>query len=179
MNTEKETQKIYFILSYTGTMLSRLIKLYTRAEFSHVSISLDEKLNQMYSFGRLRPYNPFIGGFVHENINWGTFKRFKKAKIAIYSLDITKEQYNKIYEIIGKMKDHKKEYRFNVKGLFLSAFNKKITRNKYFYCAEFIKYLMEEAKIELNLPEFIKPMDFDDLSLTNLTYKGKLYNYCN
>ena len=56
--------KIYIVLTYSGTVLSKLIKIYTQKEYSHVSISLDENLKQMYSFGRLNPYVPFVGGFV-------------------------------------------------------------------------------------------------------------------
>lgn len=81
-------KKIYIILTYTGTVLSRIIKCYTKDEFSHVSIALDKDLRQMYSFGRLNPYNPFKGGFVHEGINIGTFKRFKNTRARIYSLEI-------------------------------------------------------------------------------------------
>lgn len=59
-------KKIYIIMSFTGTILSRIIKMYEHDKYCHVSISLDKKLNQMYSFGRLNPYNTFIGGLVHE-----------------------------------------------------------------------------------------------------------------
>ena len=89
-------KKIYFVLTYTGTILSRIVHIYTGQEFCHSSLSLDAELNEMYSFGRLNPYNPFIGGFVHEGINIGTFKRFKNTKTEIYSLEITAKQYNKI-----------------------------------------------------------------------------------
>jgi len=77
---KNKTKKIYIVLTYTGTILSKVIRVYTRAEYCHVSLSLDKRLRKMYSFGRLNPYNPFIGGFVHEGINVGTFKRFKKKK---------------------------------------------------------------------------------------------------
>ena len=46
-------KKVYIVLTNTGTFLSRIVNVYTRKEFSHVSISLDENLNYMYSFGRL------------------------------------------------------------------------------------------------------------------------------
>ena len=92
-------KKIYIILTYTGTILSKIVKVYTRKEYSHVSISLDEDLTKMYSFGRLYPYNPFLGGFVHEGLDHGTFKRFKKTKTKIYSLEIPEEKYDKIEEI--------------------------------------------------------------------------------
>ena len=65
----KVLRKIYIVLTYTGTILSRIVKFYTGKEYSHVSIALDENLEEMYSFGRLHPYVAFIGGFVHERIN--------------------------------------------------------------------------------------------------------------
>ena len=71
-------QKVYIVLTHTGTLLSNLIKLYTKNDYSHVSLAFDQELNEMYSFGRLYTYNAFIGGFVREYLNKGTFKRFKK-----------------------------------------------------------------------------------------------------
>ena len=44
-------QKIYIMVSYTGTILSNLIRFYTKKEYTHVSISLDVELNELYSFG--------------------------------------------------------------------------------------------------------------------------------
>ncbi|MBO5375363.1 MAG: hypothetical protein J6A52_00760 [Bacilli bacterium] len=173
----KKTKKIYIVLTYTGTVLSKIIKCYTKAEFSHVSLAPDENLDEMYSFGRLNPYNPFIGGFVKEGINIGTFGRFKKTTSAIYSFDLTIEQYEKIKEIINDMKKNKKIYRFNIIGLFATVFNIKIKRNNYFYCAEFVKYLIEMAQLDLNLPDIIRPNDFKSVDNLELRYRGLLKNY--
>ena len=46
---EKNT-KIYIILTYTGTILSKIIKIFTRDEFAHVSISLDVNLKEIQLF---------------------------------------------------------------------------------------------------------------------------------
>lgn len=37
--------KIYIVLTHTGTILSKIVKWYTKKDFSHVSISLDKELN--------------------------------------------------------------------------------------------------------------------------------------
>lgn len=170
-------KKIYIVLTHTGTILSRIIKVYTRAEFSHVSISLDEELEQMYSFGRLNAYNPFVGGFVHEQIDKGTFKRFKNTKSKVYSLEITDEQYVKMISVIDEFLVSKKEYKFNILGLFAAGFNIKIKRKKAFYCAEFLKEVFEIAKVKTDLPEIIKPEHFKDINGLKLRYSGKLKNY--
>lgn len=174
---EVKLKKIYIVLTYTGTVLSKIIKMYTGAEYCHVSLSLDKKLRKMYSFGRLRPYNPFIGGFVHEGIDRGTFKRFKNTKAEIYSIDVTNKQYNIIKKHIKKMENNKEEYKFNRLGLFLTAVNYKYTKEKAFYCSEFVKYLIEEADIDLNLPDIVKPIDFKNIVDLEFLYKGILKNY--
>lgn len=170
-------KKIYIILTYTGTMLSKLVKIYTKDEFAHVSISLDEDLTQMYSFGRLTPYNPFFGGFVHEQVNEGTFKRFKKTKSAIYSMQVEDEEYNKIKDIIKEFQDSEKPYKFNIIGLLAVGFNIKIQKEYSFYCAEFVKYVLENAGIKTKLPELIKPGEFRNLNDIKLEYKGILRDY--
>lgn len=172
-----KNRKIYIVLTYTGTILSKIIKYYTKAEYSHVSIALDENLNKMYSFGRLNAYNPFVAGFVREGINFGTFKRFKNTKASIYSVDLTNEQYKKLKRILKKICKRKDIYKFNLIGLLAVAFKKKIKRNNYFYCSEFIKYLIEESKIELKLPDLVKPNDFKNIDGLTLTYNGVLRDY--
>lgn len=69
------------------------------------------------------------------------------------------------------------KYKFNAIGLFSVALNLKITQKNGFYCAEFIKYVLEKSKIKTNLPEIVTPEDF--LHLTNITpiYIGFLKNY--
>lgn len=170
-------KKIYLILTHTGTTLSTIIKCYTKDEFSHVSIALDKELNTMYSFGRLRPNNPFIGGFVHEGIDFGTFKRFKNTQSEIYSLEIADNKYEKIKEEIKKFESNKEKYKFNIIGLFAVSINKKIHYKDTFYCAEFVKYLFEKVKIDNNLPDIIRPQDFKKLKYIELVYSGKLKDY--
>ena len=42
--SEDQTRKVYIVLSQTGTILSRILKLYTRAPYNHCSIALCEDL---------------------------------------------------------------------------------------------------------------------------------------
>ena len=170
-------KKIYIILTYTGTLLSKIIKFYTKNEFSHVSISLDKELKYMYSFGRLNAYNPFWGGFVHEGINRGTFKRFSNTNANIYSLVIENNQYEKLKQEIFNIKKERKLYKFNTLGLFAVGFKIKIKFNQSFYCAEFVKYTLDKANIPNKLPDLVKPEDFKDIKNLDLEYSGKLSKY--
>ena len=153
-------KKIYIVLTHSGTTLSKIIKNYTKDEFSHVSISLDKPLQEMYSFGRRHPYNPFWAGFVHEYIDKGTFKRFYQTRAKVYSLEITDEQYEKVENKIRQIQKEKERYHFNIIGLFAVGFHKRIHKEYSFYCAEFVKTVLEKAEIKTELPEIVKPEDF-------------------
>ena len=47
-------KKIYIVLTYTGTILSKIIKGYTRAEYCHVSLALDENLSDYIKLSELQ-----------------------------------------------------------------------------------------------------------------------------
>lgn len=65
VSNEKE---MYILLTDTGTLLSKLIKCFTNAPYNHVSIVFDKRLDEVYSFGRKEPRNPFIAGFIREDV---------------------------------------------------------------------------------------------------------------
>ena len=170
-------KKIYIVLTFTGTMLSRVVHIYTKQEFCHSSLSLDKDLNEMYSFGRYWAYNPFIGGFVKEEIDSGTFKRFYNTEAAIYALEVTDCQYKLIKKEIKRMKKSKGEYSFNFLGLCAIAFHKRIKRKNKYYCSEFVKHLLDIGNIDNNLPDMVRPQDFENIDNVELIYKGKLKDF--
>lgn len=171
-------KEIYILLTYTGTILSNIIKIFTKCEYAHSSIGLDKDLDKLYSFGRLNPYNPFKGGFIKEGIDIGTFKRFKNTKAQLYSLEITDKQYDNIKRTIKNIEDKSKTYKFNTLGLFATGINKKIKKKYTFYCSEFVRYVLKRAKVSThNLPILIKPEDFKNLEGAKLIYSGYLRDY--
>ena len=82
-------KNIYILLTHSGTIPSKLVKFYTRNNYSHVSISLKKELTEFYSFGRKKLYNPFIGGFIIESKNSKFYKRFKNTKCVLLKLKVT------------------------------------------------------------------------------------------
>lgn len=170
-------REVYIILTYTGTVPSRIIKYYTKEKYSHVSIALDSGLKQMYSFARLNPYNAFRGGLIHEEIEKGTFNRFKNTIGQVYSFKVTDEEYNKIAELVNNMYRNKETYKFNYLGILLVSLNKKYKTGNRFYCAEFVKYVLETSLAKKLVPEIVKPIDFLKLEGIELIYEGLFRKY--
>lgn len=170
-------KSIYLVMSQTGSMLSRTIKLISGKDFNHISISLNENLNYMYSFGRKYPYNPFIGAFVIEGIDIGTFLRFKGTECRVIKINVTDLQYELLCSNIYDMIENRNDYKYNLLGLFLAAFNIRASFDNKFYCSEFVKYIMEKSDIDVSvLPDITHPTDFMKLD-NDVLYEGLLHNY--
>lgn len=171
-------KKIYLLLTDTGTLLTRMIKSYTKKPYNHASIAFDADLNEVYSFGRKRARNPVIGGFVREDLHSVIFE---EANCAIYSLTIPEEEFQKMYEYIQNIAAKKENYRYNFIGLFGVLFNKPIKRNNAFFCSQFVASVLKESKVidfdkDLSL---IAPSELPHLADFQLVYEGRLLDYQN
>lgn len=169
-------QVIYIVLTETGSILSRAIQLYTQENFNHVSIAFDRNLTEMYSFGRKFENNPFIGGFVQENIH---SKLLRSANCAIYECNVTDEQYELLQQKIQFFKQHMDKFRYNFIGLIGVACRIKLEREWAFFCSQFIATLLKDAGFNLDglCPYFMKPTDLGKLPYMHLCYKGELSRY--
>jgi hypothetical protein len=166
-------RKVYIILSDTGTWFTRLIRLYTKAPYNHVSISLDEDFTEVYSFGRKQPENPFIGGFVQEDFNGDLFK---EATCAVYSCVVTDQQYRQIRSIVDKFKRNSDEYRYNLLGVIGIMLKLNIKREKAFFCSQFVASIFEQsgARIVHKSAALTTPADIGQSQALDLIYQGDL-----
>ena len=170
-------KKIYIVLAYTGTYISKIVRIYTKKEYSHVSLSLDKNLEHMYSFGRIFPWTPLIAGFVQESPKYGTFKKFKNTNAKIYSLEVSDQDYEKIQKTLDQFIHHKRKYWFNTIGMVAVMGHRRIKRRRHFYCAEFVKYVLEQTSLQLNLPDIVIPDDFQKIKGLEVVYSGLLRDY--
>ena len=170
-------KNIYILLTHSGTIPSRLVKLYTGNEYSHVSISLKKELNEFYSFGRKKLYNPFNGGFIIESKNSTFYKRFKNTKCVLLKLNVTKKQYIEIDKIINKYKNNTNIYRYDFLGIIFRLIRIKINRKNYMYCTKFVREVLEIANVYNFKKRFVSPDEFMNIPNAKIIYSGKLLRY--
>lgn len=172
-------KQVYLVVSHSGTLISNIVRFMTGDKYSHVSLSLDDTLYKMYSFGRRKPYNPLIGRFVCQSRYSGIFKRFSKTVVEVIRLAITDEQYGAIKAELEYMYEHREKYKYNYRGLFLAAFGKTRVKENRFYCSEFMDYLFKKHGIEgyVNDNVIKKPVHFLDVKGGENIYQGLLTEY--
>ena len=93
------SKKIYVVLLRSTTVLSRLIHHFKGDEYTHAALAFDKELNYMFSFGRRRPGNPFVGCFKHERLDEGVYKSAHTLSEIIFGITVTAEQYAKAFDL--------------------------------------------------------------------------------
>lgn len=171
---------IYIVTSQTGTWLSRTLKIITGANYNHASLSLENDLDTMYSFGRRHPYNPLWAGYVKESPHYGTFKRFQKTDVIVLEIPVDEEAYSKIESRLEEMYQDKNQYHFNFIGLLLAAVHIHYSPKKKYYCSAFIRDTLVEFGImeEGQVPPIVQPVHFLNVFGECEIYRGKLQDYC-
>lgn len=108
-NVEDNNSKssIYVLLSDTGTLFTTLIKSFTSAPYNHASLALDTDLNDLFSFGRKYPTNPWAAGFVEEDVYEGTFRQFPSTRCALLRLQVSKQQREDVIWIVQSFQKEK------------------------------------------------------------------------
>ncbi|MEW8972701.1 MAG: hypothetical protein AB2375_00785 [Tissierellaceae bacterium] len=170
---------IYILLTHSGSMFSKAINIYTRDPYTHVSIALDRDLEELYSFGRLRPYNPLLAGFVREDIVNGTFKRFSNTRCVLYALKVNKEQYDRVKKELDKFKMEANRYGYNLIGIIGAMFNHPIQRKYNYFCSQFVSEVLNNSGINIldKDPGLTSPMDFARCRDLEIIYEGRLSKY--
>lgn len=170
-----QEKKVYIIFTDTGTLFTKLIKLYTKQPLNHVSISFDKQLTNIFSFGRKKPYNPFIGGFVRERIAEGLFK---KARCEIYSYSLSEVEYEQMQTKVRQIEAKKDLYKYNFLGLIAIMLRYNLKRKNAFFCSQFVATILNEKKGMLDKsPSQCTPQDLLAVNKLELVFKGNLVLY--
>lgn len=174
----KDTRTIYLLFLSTGTLLSKAIDLYTKTQLNHVSIAFDEGLNEVYSFGRKQPYNPFIGGFVKEAV---TEPFFNQSMCAVYKIEISIEQYSALRQHLQMIESMQHLYRYNFIGLFGFILNKEIKRTHAYFCSQFVATMLQAIDVYPKDKQagLTRPDDLRMWQELELIYMGTLQDYLN
>lgn len=172
-------KEIYIVITQTGSIVSRILKKITGAEYNHVSVSLSSDLRCMYSFGRRYTYFPWLGGFVKESTEFGSMKRFAGARAIVLAIPVSANTYDKVEDELNVMLENKNEYYYDSIGLLLAGLKINYKRERHYYCSEFVRELLVRFGIEEpeQFEPIVQPMHFLDIPDGNIIYRGRLCDY--
>lgn len=168
--------KIYILQVHTGTIPSKIVKIFTRYQYSHILLSTDKSFKKMYSFGRRTINNPLNGGFIIESYDGLFFSKYNKTKCRLYELKVNNIQYSSLINILNEYEKEPLNYNYDFIGLVGRTLHINIKRKNHYVCSQFVAEVMEQSNIhKFNKPtQFIKPIDFENLPNCNVIHDGYL-----
>ena len=125
---EKSTRKMYVLLIRSKSLPSMIIRLFTRAGYTHASLGFSEDCMQLYSFARKYEKLPFPGKLMTEKIDRGFLGKDPKTPCALYCIEVSEEIFEKTRSDILEMYKERNKYRYNYFGLVYCLFGIAKTR---------------------------------------------------
>lgn len=177
--SKNRKRKIYILLTNTGSIPTKIIKVYTKSPYNHVAISFTRDLRRFYSFGRKKYYNPLFGGFVIESIDSKIYEYFSETTCSIFSLEVDWQVYYRMRKVIKEFEKEKDKYVYNFFGLLGVIVKIPIEREYCYFCSQFVATVLEKSGLNLfnKPPGLVTPNDFMELEELEHIYTGKLTDY--
>ena len=170
---------IYIVLSSTDTVLGKVIQKKLGVSYNHCSLSLDENLERIYSFGRKTYWHMFSAGFVHESKSSGFYKHYEKTRILVMKISVTSHQWFQIQKELSLFIATSHQYSYSLIGLIYCELGMPIKRKNKYFCSQFVTEVLNRSGLSLfEKPEtLIRPHDYLQLSQMKIVYRGEIGAY--
>ena len=171
-------EHIYLAMVDTPGLFAYLIRRFLKQKYIHVVISMDEKLNEAYSFGRRNPRIPFFAGFEREDKH-RILRAFPTADYQVCELECSAQQKEKIWQRLRT--DYRKRLRhhYAVLGLPFIVCGIPFYQKNHYTCSSYIARLLHEAQIEISPKHFslVTPKDFCLYPYKKTLFEGRLAEF--
>ena len=153
----KKFTPIYIVLYKNKSLLGDTIRNVTKEPFSHVAISFDTSMHNMFAFGIAPVKNgkkvEFINGALRESLGErnNRYSYDKTTKYGIYTMFVEDCILTKLKNRVRKIYNNRKKYKFNIPGLVKYAFGQESKSETMMFCSQFVSKILEEsgaAKLE-------------------------------
>lgn len=138
----ENNENIYIVLIKALTGLGKFSRKITKYEYTHIAVSLNEKLDEFITFSRRKHYSPFEAGFMHEKREHYAFGKNKNVKVKIFKIPVSKERKYEIKEYIKRI-ENDSEYIFNLYSMITMPIIHGFRIYKAHNCMSFVSKIIE------------------------------------
>lgn len=161
----EKTQPLYLMLSRTDTHMGRIIRLFTRYEYNHVSLSLDPELRQWVSFARYAQGVPLAGGFVTESPErylWAG----APVQVKVFRIDIPATRFRKLQLLFAMADRADSGLIYNTFGAIMTPTGCRWYVPGAYTCLEFANTVLRESHSSIR--------SLEDAHRDDLIFEGDL-----
>lgn len=173
-------KQVYVLVSKTATVTSKLVHTFTHGTYTHSSIAITPETDKFYSYARRRLYNFLVGGIINENIHTFVFARFPESDCALFEIDVSDEDYDRIKAQIDLCLENYDKATYSFLGAAAMRMGIVWRREIKFTCSQFVAVCLSRAD-GIKLPKdpyLMCPHDFPNIEGIRKIYDGKIKD-CN
>lgn len=177
-NNNSKLFPIYLVVSFTNTPFGKIIKDYTKDKFSHVCISFDSTLDNMYSYNIINNINR-RGGISFESIS----KYNQDGDLAVMVLFVKEHIYLKIKSNLSNYIANYDKTSYSVSNIFNILINKSkdYKYNLNMICSQFVDSMLKLVNIDITnkSSNLVTPGDIYKVKNPKIikVYEGKIEDY--
>lgn len=139
---------LYLMVSRTETNIGRIIRVFSRYPYNHVSLSLDPNLREWVSFGRFRKDTPFYAGFIRE-----TAERYLSQNgdtpIRLFRLQITEMKFRQLSRLFSSAGYGETRLIYNLYDAIASSVHIKIPIRGAYTCLSFASMVLDKRYLNI------------------------------
>lgn len=171
-------EHIYLAMVDTPGLFAYIIRRFLKQKYIHVVISMDERLDEAYSFGRRNPRIPIFAGFEREDKE-RILRAFPTADYQVCELECSKWQKEKIRQRLREDYHMRLHYHYAVLGLVFIVWGIPFYQKNRYTCSSYIARLLHEVQIDISHKHFslVTPKDFCLYPNKKTLFEGRLAEF--
>lgn len=164
-----KNKNIYIVLVKAHTGLGKFARFFSKYEYTHIAVCLDDELNDFITFSRKKHYSPFESGFMHEYIDYYAFGKNESVKLKIFKIPVNNENYIEIESYINQI-ENDKDYIFNIYSMATMSIFHGFKIYKAHNCMSFVSKIIELSNT-VNMEKKYYKYNIKELDLLLKEYK--------
>ena len=171
MKKNNNQDYIYIVLVKAMTGLGKFARKFSKYEYTHIAVCLNDKLDDFITFSRKKHYTPFDSGFMHETMDCYAFGNSEKIKLKIFKVPVTLDSKQSIIKYISKI-ENDKDYIFNLYSMATMSLFHGFRIYKALNCMSFVSKIIKLSNsVSMSKKYYKYNIKELDILLSNYKYK--------
>ena len=138
----KNDEYIYVVLVKALTGLGKFARWFSKYDYTHIAVCLDDKFDDFITFSRRKHFAPFDCGFMHETLDCYAFGKNEKVKLKIFKVPVSEADKSNIVKFIENISKDE-SYLFNFLSMITMTIIHGFRIYKSYNCMSFVSKIIE------------------------------------
>lgn len=144
----EQKRYLYLMISRTDTQIGRIIRVFSRYPYNHVSLSIDPSLREWVSFGRFRRDTPLYAGFIRETVE-RYLSNDGDTPVRLFRLEISQEKYLRLQHLFSNAGYGETRLIYNLYDAMASCIHVKVSIPGAYTCLSFASMVLAKRYMSI------------------------------